>query len=212
MRIRAVLVALSLVGCDRGGETAPSARSEAVTAASDMPAAAPSMSAATAHATPAAARILCESELAQPGRHFPKSAFTPVSATGATPLTDKVPAGGARWTWINLFASWCGPCKEEMPRLRGFQERLAAKLQVTFVSLDDDERLLKKFLEASSVRSAMWLQPGKPREAWLGAFQLKDPPDLPVHVLVDPTGKVRCVVGGAVEDGDFERIAKIVGR
>ena len=64
----------------------------------------------------------------------------------------------------------------------------------------------KKFLDAQAgVRSAMWLQPGKAREAWLSAFQMKDPPDLPVHLLVDPGGKLRCVVGIATRKRFSER-------
>jgi thiol-disulfide isomerase/thioredoxin len=212
-----------LAGCDNsasktGGATSI-ARSEAVVAASDMPAAAPSGAASVSaptigHAAPAAPRNLCAAELAQPGRRFPRATFTPITAPGADPPAGRIPAAG-RWTWINLFASWCGPCKEEIPRLRGFEQRLAANLEVAFVSVDDDERSLKQYLDGqggSGVRGSFWLQPGKPREAWLASFALKDPPELPVQVLVDPTGKVRCVVGGAVEDGDFARVAAIVQR
>jgi thiol-disulfide isomerase/thioredoxin len=167
------------------------------------------------HAAPVAPRNLCETDLAQPGRRFPKGTFTPVAAPGAEPPAERIPAAGGRWTWINLFASWCGPCKEEIPRLRGFEQRLTANLEVAFVSVDDDERSLKQYLggqAGAGVRSAFWLQPGKSREAWLAAFDLKDPPDLPAQVLLDPTGKVRCVVGGAVEDADFARVAAIVRR
>jgi thiol-disulfide isomerase/thioredoxin len=212
-----------LAGCDSPSNqksAAPTARSEAVVAASDMPAAAPpgaaSVSAASiGHAAQAAPRNLCEAELAQPGHRFPKATFTPIAAPAADPPAGRIPAAGGRWTWINLFASWCGPCKEEIPRLRGFEQRLAANLEVAFVSVDDDERSLKQYLDAqggSGVRSSFWLQPGKSREAWLASFALKDPPELPVQVLLDPSGKVRCVARGAVDDGDFARVAAIVQR
>jgi thiol-disulfide isomerase/thioredoxin len=213
-----------LAGCDdsssKTSRAAPTARSEAVVAASDMPAAAPSGAASVSaasigHASQAAPRNLCEAELAQPGRRFPRATFTPIAAPGADLPAGRVPAAGGRWTWINLFASWCGPCKEEIPRLRGFEQRLAANLEVAFVSVDDDERSLKQYLDgqgASGVRSSFWLQPGKSREAWLASFALKDPPELPAQVLLDPSGKIRCVVGGAVDDGDFARVAAIVQR
>ncbi len=185
-----------------------------------MPAAPPSGGAAvpaapSGHAVAAAPRNLCEAELAQPARRFPAGAFTPVAAAGSAPPASRIPADGGRWTWINLFASWCGPCKEEIPRLRGFEQKLASNLEVAFVSLDDDGRSLTQYLEAqgaAGVRSAYWFQPGKAREGWLASFHLKDPPELPAQVLLDPTGKVRCVVGGAVDDADFARVAAIVRR
>jgi thiol-disulfide isomerase/thioredoxin len=213
-------LAIAPLGCDRAeqGTGAPSSRSEAVTAARDMPAASASQtaSAPSAHApAPATPRNLCESDLAQPGRRLSKATFSAVAASGAIAPASKLPIGTGHWTWINFFASWCAPCKEEMPRLRDFQQKLAPSLEVAFVSLDDDERLLKRFLDAqagSGVRGALWLPPGKPREGWLSTFALKDPPELPAHVLVDPAGKVRCVLGGAIDDADFPRIAAIVRR
>jgi thiol-disulfide isomerase/thioredoxin len=216
--------AIGVVACDRSGGTgepppAPTARSEAVTAASNMPtavsAAPPAASGSAAQVAPKAPRNLCEKDLAQPGRPLPKMTFTAVAAPGVEPPMDRIATGGGRWTWINFFAAWCGPCKEEMPRLRGFQQKLAANLDVAFVSLDDDERQLRQLLEsqgASGVRGALWLQPGKGRTTWLTALRLKDPPELPAHVLVDPSGKVRCVVGGAVDEADLPAIAAIVKR
>jgi hypothetical protein len=104
-----------------------------------------------------------------------------------------------------------------MPRLRCFQQKLATNLNVVFVSLDDDERQLTQFLDqqaqtSAGVRSALWLQPGKARTAWLRGLSMKESPDLPAHVLVDPSGKVRCVIGGAIEDSDFPTVDAIVRR
>jgi thiol-disulfide isomerase/thioredoxin len=210
------------LGCDRSTASPQGAsRSEAVAAKETTPAASAgpggAAGSASAHAPQAPPRKLCEKELLEPGRKLPKTTFTPVATAGAPLPGDHIATGGGRWTWINFFAAWCGPCKEEMPRLRGFQAKLASELAVVFVSLDDDERQLERFLTgppggSPPVPSALWLEPGKRRSTWLSALNMKDPPDLPAHVLVDPTGKVRCVLGGAVDDSDFAAVASIVRR
>lgn len=217
-------LALAATACDKssdgGAAAAPSTRSESISAASTMPVASTPPSAAvpaSAHAPSAPARKLCESELGQPSRKLPKGTFRGVAAGGAKAPTDRLATGNGRWTWINFFAAWCGPCKEEMPRLRSIQQRLASDLDVAFVSLDDDERQLGQFLDAQAqspngVTTALWLQPGKARASFLGGLNMKESPDLPAHVLVDPSGKVRCIAGGAVEDSDFSTIAAIVKR
>lgn len=212
-------VAALAVGCDKASEAEKPVpgRSEVIAAAQGMPTtvAAPSAAPAAAkHAAPAAPRELCVGELDKPGRKLPKGTFTPVATSGAEPPKAEVVSGAKKWTWINFFAAWCGPCKEEMPRLKAFQQKLAENLEISFVSLDDDERQLKQFLAAqppAGVRAALWLEE-KPRDAWLGALNMKRPPDLPAHVLVDPSGKVRCVMGGAVEDADFPAVAKLVAQ
>jgi thiol-disulfide isomerase/thioredoxin len=179
--------------------------------------AAPSAS-VTASAAPSAsapARKLCEIELGRVPRKFPKGTFTPVAAAGAEkPHDTTITPRAGRWTWINFFAAWCGPCKEEMPRLRDFQQRLASNLDVTFVSLDDDGRQLDKFLgeqPPTGVRAALWLEP-KSRKSWLDGLDMKESPTLPAHVLVDGHGKVRCVFEGAVLASDFPAVKAIVER
>jgi thiol-disulfide isomerase/thioredoxin len=217
-----LLASVATPGCDRtdAATAGPNARSESISVASTTPLTAPSTSAsasASAHPPTGPSRKLCEDELAQPGRKLPKGSFTGVAAPGETRPESRLTTDNDKWTWINFFAAWCGPCKEEMPRLRGFQQKLAGDLDVVFVSLDDDERQLKQFLDAqaknaSGVRAALWLQPGKARASWLAGLHLKESPDLPAHVLVDRAGKVRCVAGGAVEDADFATVAAIVKR
>jgi thiol-disulfide isomerase/thioredoxin len=209
------LIALGLVvACDSPSSAPPSRRSESVT----TDAAKAASTAASASAAPSAsapARKLCEIELGRVPRKFPKGTFTPVAAAGAPKPADSTIAPRAgHWTWINFFAAWCGPCKEEMPRLRDFQQRLAGALDVTFVSLDDDGRQLDKFLgeqPPTGVRSALWLEP-KTRKSWLGALDMKESPDLPAHILVDRNGKVRCIFEGAIAEADFPAIKAIVER
>jgi len=181
-----------------------------------MPTAAPAPSPQPAHTAPAAPRKICEGAETV-SRTLPKMALARAQVPGVTPLAAEIPAGNGRWTWLNFFAAWCGPCKEEIPRLRSWEKKLAqagAKVDLVFISVDDDERQLAKFLEAQpqdGVRAALWVKETV-RDGWLGAMKMKNPPELPEHALIDPTGKVRCVIEGALEDSDYGPFAAYVAK
>ena len=187
-------------------------RSEIVVAQGGAPETKASAASAPSPPTaPAAPRKLCDGQLGKPGRDLTKKPLARKFAPGAKMPTAALPTG--RWLWINLWAAWCVPCKEEMPRLATFTARLAQAGQdvtLAFVSLDDDERQLEQFLGGGGdglTRATYWLRDGREREQWLMAMGLPKAPDLPVQVLVDPRGKVRCTVHGAIEDGDYAEIA-----
>jgi thiol-disulfide isomerase/thioredoxin len=207
-------------GCDQGTPAGSSgSRSEQVIATGSMPTAAPRASTDSPHAAPTATpRKLCAGDGNAHGRIVPKTPPAHVEATGAPPLPPGVPLAHAGWTWINFWAAWCAPCKEEMPRLLAWQNRLAKAsipLRVAFVSLDDDERQIEGFLAqqpADGVRASYWLADGPARTAWLSSLKMKSSPELPEHALVDPTGHVRCFIEGAIEEGDYDEIAALVGR
>jgi thiol-disulfide isomerase/thioredoxin len=206
------------VACDNGSRETTVARSEQVLATGSMPTAAPS--AVEAHGTPEAAaprrRALCEGDANAHGRSLSKVAASHAQAPGAPALDGALPARHGQWTWINFWAAWCKPCKEEIPRLLGWRDRLAkgrSPVSLVFVSLDDDERQLDAFLEQQppdGLRSTLWLPDGRARTAWMTSLHMTDAPELPEHALVDPAGRVRCFIEGAVEDGDYAEIAALV--
>jgi thiol-disulfide isomerase/thioredoxin len=207
------------VACDEGGSAvAPATRSEQVIATGPQPTATAPAPSATSHPpAPARARRLCDGDANARGRALPKATLQLVEAPGAAPIDPTLPARG-RWTWVNFWAAWCGPCKEEMPRLLGWQDRLAragAPVHFAFVSLDDDERQLQDFLQRQppdGLRSTLWLPDGAKRSALLAGLRMKSAPELPEQALVDPSGHVRCFIEGAVEDGDYAEIAAIVAQ
>jgi thiol-disulfide isomerase/thioredoxin len=210
---------LALAACDPPKETpiAETGRSNAVTASSAQatPASATSAKAAPpAPSAPAAPRKLC---VDQPARSAPRGAVKTLAASGAEALPASISFGTGKWIWVNLWAAWCGPCKEEIPRLINFQSRLRTQgvmIDLAFVSLDDDERQLTRFLEAqpqAGLRASYWLPEGGGRDSWIGALGVKDAGKLPVHALVAPSGQVACLIQGAVEESDYAAIADIVG-
>ncbi len=217
-RLSLVGAAFVLLGlaCNQEAKTQTTReRSEIVKATGSAPTVAPSPPSAAALAAVVPPRRLCEGQLARPGRDAPRKPMAKKAALGAKPLGAPFSAG--RWTWVNLWAAWCAPCKEEMPRLQTFASRIAqagGELALAFVSLDDDERQLEQFLSAqpeTGVRSTYWLHEGRERDEWLAAAAIGKDPSLPVQLLVDPKGKVRCIVNGAISDQDYAEVAAIVG-
>ena len=145
----------------------------------------------------------------------PAPAGRMMQAEGATPAPAIDPAG-TRWTWLNLWAAWCVPCREEMPLLREWISRLRQEnvdVALALLSLDDDERQLQQFLERATgalPRASEWLPGGSARSRWLADSGLRDDPALPVQLLVRPGGTLACTIQGAVEPGDYDAIKRVL--
>ncbi|MET0412159.1 MAG: TlpA disulfide reductase family protein [Polyangiaceae bacterium] len=209
---------LLAAACDDADKAPPKSRVQAVLdeSAGTTPRPEPSAVAPEEKAAPPAAKpraVLCAEQLEQA-----PAAFKPKARAERRSLErDALPAdplkSDERWNWVNFWAAWCVPCKEELPLLLGWQSSLGKDLRFTFVSLDDDERQLRAFLAeqpAAGLKSTYWLPDGAIRQAWLKALELDSEPELPLQLLIDPSGKLRCRVQGAVEAGDLATLKKIV--
>lgn len=208
-----LLAVLALPGCEEDSKKAslaPAQRSQAVqgTAAAATATATVPASAVADEAASKPRKALCGGVLEQDGKSVPKKALGRRQAQGEPELAAE-PSFARGFTWVNFWAAWCVPCKEEIPRLMDFQKRLTAagkSFRVMFVSLDDDERQLEKFMAEQpkdGLRQTYWLREGEEREQWLLGAGVDPDPDLPAHLLVDSKGKVRCKVRGAIEDADY---------
>ena len=65
------------------------------------------------------------------------------------PLTGGTLAASAPgWRWINVWATWCKPCVEEMARLAAWRTKLGASYELAFISVDDNDADLAAFRQA----------------------------------------------------------------
>jgi thiol-disulfide isomerase/thioredoxin len=216
----AALLALAL-GCDSSADAPAKSRVQAVLAeAAGAPGtapAAPSQVTPTREPAPAPPRPpLCEGQLANKPRSF-KPALPPrqlarAGEKGELP-DDPLKAARGHWLWLNFWAAWCVPCREELPLLFEWQQKLGERMSFAFFSMDDDERQLSAFLDkqpATGLTRTQWLPDGAVRKAWLEALGLETEPELPFQALIDPEGQLRCTVGGAVEAKDLPVLEQIV--
>ena len=87
---------------------------------------------------------------------------------------------------INFWATWCGPCREEMPlleQLHGRYESLGFTL--LGVNVEEDSRLADKFLKETPVSFPILLDPEN------GVSKLYNVSAMPSTVIVDRAGNVR---------------------
>lgn len=103
---------------------------------------------------------------------------------------------------INLWASWCGPCIEEMPELDRFTAAQGANgTQVVGIALDD-EAAVRDFLTRIPVRYPILLDEAGPRDA---GVQLGNPKGvLPYTVLLSADGRLLKQKIGPFQHGEID--------
>jgi len=122
-------------------------------------------------------------------------------------------ASAPTWRWINIWATWCKPCTEEMPRLAKWRERLGGKYELAFVSVDENEADLAAFRkEHPEIPASPRLADPAKQADWFVALGLDGGAPVPIHVFVDATGRVRCARAGGVREQDFAAIEKLLGQ
>jgi len=131
----------------------------------------------------------------------------PVTPVSAKEVTQAVRNSGAKVVLVNMWAVWCGPCREEFPDIvkleRDYRDR---GLRVMFVSWDDNPRVARAFLTKQGVDYPSYIKADyendmqfingfEPR--WTGAF--------PATFVYDGSGKLQDFWEGKAPYATFER-------
>jgi cytochrome c biogenesis protein CcmG, thiol:disulfide interchange protein DsbE len=101
---------------------------------------------------------------------------------------------------VNVWATWCGPCRVEIPELQALHNKLNAKgFEVIGVSVDDSSaELVKQFVAEQKMTFPVALDPeGK-------IASILDTGVLPTSVLLDRTGKILWKHYGPIPKDDKE--------
>ena len=85
---------------------------------------------------------------------------------------------------LNLWASWCAPCVEELPSLLALQRQLPS-LKIVAVSMDQDEQVYRRFLSTHDVHLATVRDPEGRINALYGTAQI------PETYVIDRQGILR---------------------
>ena len=101
-----------------------------------------------------------------------------------------------RWVFVHFWASWCGPCREEMPTIQAIHPEFdPAELEIVVINTAESEDTVFAFL-ASVAPDLVPLMDndGLVTERW-------QPRGLPATYFVDPDGKLQYLaLGGRAWD------------
>jgi cytochrome c biogenesis protein CcmG/thiol:disulfide interchange protein DsbE len=123
-------------------------------------------------------------------------AYQTISLSGDTvslgALRDKV-------VLLNVWATWCHPCRDEIPELREVHDKYAGRgLELVGVSVDaqGNEDAIKEFMKEFRMNYPVWLDPD---ERVTNQFLVVG---VPATFLIDRKGVLRWRKTGPIQPGD----------
>jgi thiol-disulfide isomerase/thioredoxin len=123
----------------------------------------------------------------RPAGSRPAPAFTLATLEGGRVGLEDC---GGKVCLLAIWASWCQPCREEIPGLNGLRSQFGEDLQILAVSVDEDIDALRAYLAE--------VEPAYPvalaDEAFLRAVGHTG--TLPTVIFVDREGKIRSRYAG----------------
>jgi peroxiredoxin len=94
---------------------------------------------------------------------------------------------GGKVVLINFWATWCGPCRLEMPAIQARYLQHPGELEVLAVNFDEPKEAVQAFVDELGLTFPVLLDPGA------GVQDLYRVRGYPTTYLVDPKGVVRVV-------------------
>lgn len=107
---------------------------------------------------------------------------------------------------LDFWATWCGPCRIEMPRLEDLQQKYAGRgLEVVGINSGERPERVRQFLDRSGYNYTMLLDPDNQ------ASRLYDTRYIPTLVVIDPNGDVRFYASGDYSERELRLVLARVG-
>lgn len=107
---------------------------------------------------------------------------------------------------VDFWATWCEPCRKELPAFDALAKEYAGRLQVVAVSVDEDDKPIGPFVAGAGLHlDVLWDKGGVVADRYHVS-------DLPTTLVLDKTGTVRFVhSGGGDEAAIRAEVAQLVG-
>lgn len=128
----------------------------------------------------------------------PAPSLTAVDLDGRT---WSIEDGRGRLTWINYWATWCPPCRTEMPAMQRFSEQYGDRLLILGVNWAEERSTVEDFVARYAITYPILLDPTLDNfYRWSPQF------GLPRHYFVDERGVVVREILGELPPAEMARL------
>lgn len=117
------------------------------------------------------------------------------------PLLSKTLRG--KPLYINVFATWCPPCRVELPKIVRSYERF--KTQVNFLGVDEQEPAgtLEPFRRSMGIHYPIAIDQGQMEASYRAR-------SVPTSVFIDRRGIVRALYRGPISDSLLQQYLELI--
>ena len=106
---------------------------------------------------------------------------------------------------LNFWATWCGPCRVEMPTLQARHEQYEDSLAVVAINFDEPKEDVLNFATELGLTFTILLDPGGETQ---NAFRVRG---YPTSVFLDEDGVVQIVQIGIMSDSQLDNYLEQMG-
>ena len=102
---------------------------------------------------------------------------------------------------VNLWATWCPPCKQEMPALQSFYDKYKEKGFI-IIAINDGEHAadVLQFVKDLRLTFPIWLDP-----TYTATDRVFNAPNLPTSFVIDRSGTIQLTWIGAIDSRRLEK-------
>jgi thiol-disulfide isomerase/thioredoxin len=129
------------------------------------------------------------------------TALVPVTAAR---LRELAAAPGAEATVLNIWATWCLPCREEFPYLlQAARRHPGVRLLLVSADFEDQKEIARVFLAEHGVTDTTYFK-AEPDQAFIDGIDSTWAGALPATVVFDASGRAVAFWEGAADSARFE--------
>jgi cytochrome c biogenesis protein CcmG/thiol:disulfide interchange protein DsbE len=106
---------------------------------------------------------------------------------------------------INFWASWCEPCKQEMPLIESYAKKYSDKLVVIGLDSEESPLIVQDYINRLGIKFTILIDSDG---SVSDLFRING---FPTTVFIDPTGRIQAEQIGSLSDESMQRSLSSIG-